>query len=103
VGEIATTHASTMKKHDWRETTLDNETQMFRATVHAGRWEFFTKMKGEENWQKQDPPPMSQLVAIREIIWNKYQRGRLAWKSVDQLDKLVIAGGGETIRPEKND
>ena len=90
-----------MKKHDWRETTLEGETEMFRATVHGGRWEFFLKMKGDESWQRQDPPAMSQLVGIREIIWNKYQRGRLAWKSVEQLDNLVIAAGGKSIRPDE--
>jgi hypothetical protein len=91
--------AGTMKKHDWRETTLDDETQMFRATVHANRWEFYTKMKGDEPWQRQDPPTLHQLTAIRDIIWNKYQRGRTAWKAVEQLDKMVEAAGGKPIRP----
>ena len=90
---------SSMKKHDWRETTADGETQLFRATVHAGRWEFYTKMKGEELWQPQDPAPLSQLIAIRDKMWDKYQRGRVAWKAVEQLDKMVEARGGKPIRP----
>jgi hypothetical protein len=91
--------AGNMKKHDWRETTLEGETQMFRATVHAARWEFFTKMKGDESWQRQDPAPLSQIVGIRDIMWNKYQRGRVAWKAVEQLDKMVESAGGKPIRP----
>ena len=88
-----------MKKHDWRETTPEGETQMFRATVHAGRWEFFMKMKGDEEWQRQDPAPLNLLVGIRDILWNKYQRRRIAWKAVEQVDKMVEARGGDPIRP----
>jgi len=93
------TPQATMKNHDWRETTLEGETQMFRASVHAGRWTFFTKMKGDESWAREDPVALSQLVGIRDILWNKYQRGRIAWKFVEQLDKMVEAAGGKSVRP----
>ena len=88
-----------MKDHDWRETTEDGETQMFRARAHAGRWEFYNKMKNDEFWTRQDPVPLSQLTAVRDLLWNKYQRGRVAWKAVEQVDKMVEAAGGKPIRP----
>ena len=56
-------------------------------------------MKGDDVWQRQEPVPLSQLEGIRDIVWNKYQRGRTAWKAVEQLDKMVEAAGGKPIRP----
>jgi len=77
-----------MQKHQWREGHGDEQV-MYRATHHAGRWEMFSQPKGAEGWTKHDPIPEELLEKLRELIWNKYQRGRCPHKFIKQIDKLL--------------
>lgn len=86
---------SFMKDHTWR--VRDEEGLMFyRATHHGGRWELRSQRKGDEEWQRHDPMEMEHLETLRDLVFNKYQRGRCPWKFVQQIDKLM---GKETSEP----
>jgi hypothetical protein len=52
-----------------------------------------TTQKRDPTWTDMKPPTEEVLRALREIIWNKYQRKRLPWARVAELDRLL---GDET-------
>lgn len=77
-----------MQKHSWREKD-DEGTTFFKATHHGGRWTMASQQKGEDEWTRYDPIPHELLEKLREVVFNKYQRGRCAWKLVAGLDKQL--------------
>ena len=77
-----------MQEHSWREQG-EEETRIYRATHHAGRWKILSQVKGEEEWTTHDPIERKDWVRLREILWRKYQRKRLPWKLIEQIDKLL--------------
>lgn len=81
-------YGSSMQKHQWRD-GLGEDQVLFRATHHAGRWELYSQLKGDEAWTHYDPIPKEHLEKLRELIWNKYQRGRCPHKFITQIDKLL--------------
>lgn len=81
-------YGCSMQKHEWREET-DEGKMFYRATYHAGEWALASQLKGEEEWFHYDPIPHDRLVKLREIMWNKYQRGRCPHKLVTKIDRLI--------------
>lgn len=77
-----------MTRHQWREQEGD-EVRYWRANYHGGRFELFTKDGEDEHWQKLDPPGKEDWMALREVLWRKYQRKRCPWKLVEKVDKIL--------------
>ena len=77
-----------MQKHQWRE---EDETgkRYFRATYHSGEWKLYSQYKDEEEWTAHEPIPDDLLEKMREVMWNKYQRGRCPHKLVTKIDKML--------------
>ena len=79
-----------MKLHDWRERTESGENRLWRATKHGGRWEFMSRLqRSEEGWTKHESPSASELRQLREVLFNKYQRRRIPWEDVVQIDGMI--------------
>ncbi|WP_234042048.1 hypothetical protein [Persicirhabdus sediminis] len=77
-----------MQKHTWREETEEG-TKFFRATHHGGRWTYATQMRGEDEWTQSDPIQPEEWQEIRDMLWNKYQRGRCPWGFIEKIDKIL--------------
>ena len=77
-----------MQKHHWREED-ENGKEYFRATYHAGMWKLYSQMKEEDEWTHHDPIPDHLLEKLRDVIWNKYQRGRCPHKLITKIDKML--------------
>ena len=77
-----------MTKHDWKERTEDG-VRTWRATFHGGNWSMRSKLKSDEFWTIHDPMQRPELEALRDLLWRKYQRGRLPHKLVEQIDKMI--------------
>ncbi|MCB1228984.1 MAG: hypothetical protein KDN19_01885 [Verrucomicrobiae bacterium] len=78
-----------MHKHEWHEKTEDGDVRYVRACFHAGRWTFEDTLKSEEEWHAHDRLPLGDLEKLRDLIWNKYQRGRVPHGHVKFVDKLI--------------
>tara|TARA_R110002096_G_scaffold253095_3_gene445994 strand:- start:535 stop:819 length:285 start_codon:yes stop_codon:yes gene_type:complete len=76
-------------KHEWRESAEDGEQVYYRVIVHAGRWEFFSTRKSDPEWEKHEMLPLEKMVALRDIMWNKHLRRRVALKHIDYVDELI--------------
>lgn len=79
-----------MKRHEWKEKDEQGICH-FRATHHAGRWEICTLREGEEGWTAHEPIPVEHLRLLRDVLFRKYQRRRVPFEHVDQIDKLIQA------------
>ncbi|MDG2125262.1 MAG: hypothetical protein P8J87_16280 [Verrucomicrobiales bacterium] len=82
-----------MKKHEWKEVMEDGTTRILRASHKAGQWWVMAKLKGGD-WETLDPVPLVDLRSLREVLWNKYQRNRLALKSVEEIDQMIARAEG---------
>lgn len=75
--------------HEWREHTEDG-TRYYCATRFGKRWKIKTRLKSEEEWTWPEPPyDPSVLVALRDLLWAKYQRRKLAFETVCEIEALL--------------
>jgi len=55
--------------------------------------------RSEEGWTEHEKIGLEDLQKMREVLFNKYQRRRLPWDDVVQIDAMIedveAAGGGE--------
>lgn len=82
-------------EHNWKDTTGDGEKREVRATKFGGSWRFQSKLKSEQTWTHHDPPPMEDLVALRDVLFRKYNRKRLPWEDVETIDAMIEKRGGK--------
>ena len=78
-----------MKKHTWNEVLNPDETMYYEATHHAGSWKLRTSLKSDEDCIYHDEFTKENLLKLREILWNKYQRGRGSHAIIAKLDKQI--------------
>lgn len=77
-----------MKKHEWRENT-DEGTRLVTATRHAGKWQLRSRLKSESEWTDFPVIPLEDLETLHELISNKYQRNRLPYSQVLEIEALI--------------
>lgn len=89
-----------MKKHDWRDNDAEGVVTYYRATFHGGQWALYTHLRGEEDWERQDPMTLEHLRMVRDVLWRKYQRRRCPWEEVDRFDKFIEEAEEELAEKE---
>ena len=77
-----------MEKHEWRDREEEGLVY-YKATHHAGRWNFYRLPKGDEDWTEVDPVPREHWETLRDILWRKYQRKRGAYRLIEEIDKRL--------------
>lgn len=65
------------------------ETIYYRAHHHAGRWEFFSTLKSDPEWNVHDTLPLDVMEEFREVLWKKHIRRRVPLKQVEEIDALI--------------
>ncbi len=80
-----------MKKHEWRENTEEGEVRLVTATRHAGKWKLRSRLKSESEWTESPVIALEDLETLHEIISNKYQRKRLPYDHILEIDALIAA------------
>jgi hypothetical protein len=80
---------SSGRKHEWRDNMPDGDIRLVTAKRQAGRWQFQSRLKSEDEWTPLDPFPLDDLLHLRELLWNKYQRNRLPYEQVQEIDALI--------------
>ena len=51
----------------------------------------------EDEWTTYKDPLLEDLIDLRLILYNKYQRQRIAWDRVVEIDRMVRDRGGEPL------
>ena len=75
--------------HVWKTVGEDGEKREARAERFGGKWRFQAKCRSEAVWTYYDSPSVEDLEALRDILWRKYQRKRLPWDDVEDLDRML--------------
>ena len=90
-----------MTFHEWHDRDEETgERRYFRAGKFGRRWHVKTTLKSEPDWHELDPVPRDVLEALRTQLLNKYQRRRIPYEDVVDIDKFVVAAGGESAIAE---
>ncbi len=90
-----------MISHEWHERDeAAGERRYYRAEKFGRKWRVITTLKSEPDWSEQNPVPREVLEELRGILMGKYQRRRVPWEDVVDVDKLVVAAGGESALQE---
>ena len=88
--------------HVWKHSTEDGEKREVRAGKFGGKWRIQAKLKHEAHWTYYDVPRLDDLVELRRVLWNKYQRKHLAFEDVAAVEKMILDQGGswDAAEPE---
>ena len=76
-------------QHIWTEKDEEGRKREVRVTKFGGNWKFQAKLKDEEQWTYYDVPLTEDLLALRDIVFRKYQRRRASAEDVESIDKLI--------------
>lgn len=70
---------------------------IIRAEWDSINWHFRVTTKKDPDWHPVDIPTVELFEELREVLFNKYQRGRMPWSYVESLDKKIadMRDGGE--------
>jgi len=78
-----------MTKHEWRDRDEEGELTYYRAIIHSGRWEFFSTLKTDPEWNQHEVLPLEVMEQFRDVLWKKHLRRRAPLKHVDHIDKII--------------
>lgn len=76
-------------KQGWTETLEDGSVREVRAFKHAGNWSLKSRVKGEPEWTRHNPPLKEDLQSLRDLLYRKYMRRRCSIKAVEDVDQLL--------------
>ncbi|MGI8603649.1 MAG: hypothetical protein ACR2OZ_11710 [Verrucomicrobiales bacterium] len=78
-----------MTEHHWKVRT-ERGPRFYKASRFARRWTIQTRLKGEEIWTGlTEPFAATVLEPLRDLLWAKYQRRRLPFEVVREIDLLL--------------
>jgi hypothetical protein len=85
-----------MTRHEWHAPTSEGS-RYFRATRFARAWQIATRLKHEAEWTRLDRPwEFDVVLALRDLLWAKYQRRKVPYEVVAEIDVLLPDGWRRT-------
>ena len=82
-------------QHIWTEKDAEGRKREVRATKFGGVWRLQAKTSGDVGWTYYDRPLLDDLLALKEIIFRKYQRRRASAEDVVSIEKLIAEISGD--------
>jgi len=76
-------------QHIWTEWDEDGSKREVRATRFGGRWRLQAKTSGDLDWTYYERPLRADLLALKDILFRKYQRRRASSEDVASVEKLI--------------
>ena len=76
-------------QHIWTEKDEEGRKREVRVIKFGGNWKFQAKFKDEGEWTYYDVPLMDDLLALKDVVFRKYQRRRASAEDVESIDKLI--------------
>lgn len=80
--------------HEWHENRPKDEgggKTYTRAKwdTRYRQWQFYLLEPEFEEWQRLDNAGLAEYEALRDVLWRKYQRKRLALRFVEDVDAIL--------------
>ena len=76
-------------QHIWTERDEHGSKREVRATRFGGRWRLQAKTAGDLDWTYYERPLLADLLALKDILFRKYQRRRASSEDVTSVEKLI--------------
>ena len=80
--------------HVWKHSTEDGDKREVRAEKFGAKWRIQAKLKHDERWTYYEEPELADLIELRRVLWNKYQRKHLAYEDVATVERMIEDRGG---------
>lgn len=76
-------------QHIWKEKDGDGRKREIRVTKFGGAWRFQAKFTDDSDWLYYERPLQEDIVALRDIVFRKYQRRRASAEDVASIDEML--------------
>jgi hypothetical protein len=76
-------------QHIWTERDEHGIKREVRATIFGGIWRLQAKTAGDLDWTYYERPLLADLLALKDILFRKYQRRRASSEDVASVEKLI--------------
>lgn len=76
-------------QHIWKEKDAEGRKREVRATKFGGVWRLQAKFTDESDWTYYDRPLLEDLLALKDIVFRKYQRRRASSEDLESIEKLI--------------
>ena len=77
-------------QHIWTERDEHGSKREVRATRFGGIWRLQAKTAGDLDWTYYERPLLADLLALKDILFRKYQRRRASSEDVASVEKLIV-------------
>ena len=82
-------------QHIWKERDADGRKREVRATKFGGNWRLQAKYTDESEWTYYDRPLLEDLLALKDVVFRKYQRRRASSEDLESIEKLLRLSAGD--------
>jgi hypothetical protein len=76
-------------QHIWTHRNQHGKKREVRATKFGGVWRLQAKTASDLEWTYYERPLLEDLLALKEILFRKYQRRRASSEDVASVEKLI--------------
>ncbi len=76
-------------QHIWTERDQHGSKREVRATKFGGIWRLQAKTAGDLDWTYYERPLLADLMALKDVLFRKYQRRRASSEDVASVEKLI--------------
>ena len=76
-------------QHIWTEKDEEGRKREVRVTKFGGVWRFQAKFADESDWTYYERPLLEDLLALKDVIFRKYQRRRASAEDLQSVEKLL--------------
>lgn len=94
-----------METYSWQAREADGAKVIYEASYFGGYWQLTRTPKLSRSHQDEAEPEPAEFSEetwrqLRDHLWRKYQRRRVAWALVQQIDD-IIAGKAKNERRDR--
>lgn len=82
-------------QHIWTEKDAEGRKREVRASKFGGVWRLQAKYADQTDWTYYDRPLLEDLLALKDIVFRKYQRRRAAVEDLQSIEKLLRGYSGQ--------
>lgn len=75
--------------HEWHDRSEDGRRRYVRGYWNSREWTIRVLDKDLEQWVLVEKPSVELWVALRDVLWRKYQRKRLPVKFIQKVDAIL--------------
>lgn len=77
------------QQHEWHQHDAEGRRRYLRAAWDARTWSFVETYKDAPEWTPVAAPTLEDFESLRDVLWRKYQRKRVPWRFVEQVDAVL--------------